>query len=561
MERFQFGAAEQALIERSCIPMAVFQSGEDRLVPLTVSAGFCELFDYDPQTVYTVLEKEPFRGIYPEDLERISDFAFRFSKDPDLYYNCVYRTQAGEGYRLVHVQGQHEVLADGSSLLLLCYTDEGLWPPENDEDSNPALLQMRHDQEMHSSLNHDHLTGLLNMSGMFAQAKEERPVLISEGKLPAFVYFDIYGMKFFNSRYGFAKGDELLQGVAGILVDQFGCNHCCRFGLDHFGVLTTDEHLEEKLNMVFAECEKLNNGTSHPIRVGICLDRDEKQEISECFDRARHACSLNHWGFRSQFFYFSDDMKKENERRRHITDNLDRAITEGWLQAYYQPIILAETEEITHEEALARWIDPEYGYLPPSEFIPVLESTGMIYKVDLFVLEQILKKMNHKKAAGQKIIPNSINLSRTDFDSCDIVSEICRRVDEAGVPREYLAIEITESMLGQDEAFVENQILRFRKLGFAVWMDDFGSGYSSLDILQNVSFDLIKFDMRFVQKIENSKAGRIILSQLIKMIGDLNMDTLAEGVETREQVDFLQKNGCGKLQGFFYSRAVPYVEN
>ena len=168
--------------------------------------------------------------------------------------------------------------------------------------------------------------------------------------------------------------------------------------------------------------------------------------------------------------------------------------------------------------------------------------------------------MKHQKEIGRKIIPNSINLSRTDFDSCDIVSEICRRVDKAEIPRECLAIEITESMLGQDEAFVEKQILRFQELGFDVWMDDFGSGYSSLNILQNVSFDLIKFDMRFVHQIENSKAGRIILSQMIKMVGDLGMDTLAEGVETQEQVNLLHKYGCSKLQGYFYSCAVPYAE-
>jgi len=154
-------------------------------------------------------------------------------------------------------------------------------------------------------------------------------------------------------------------------------------------------------------------------------------------------------------------------------------------------------------------------------------------------------------------VPHSINLSRSDFDACDIVEEIRRRVDAAGVAHDRITIEITESVVGSDFGFMKGQIERFQKLGFPVWMDDFGSGYSSLDVLQSIPFDLIKFDMSFMQKLDEGDSGKIILTELMKMATSLGVDTVCEGVETPEQVAFLQEIGCSKLQGYFFEKPLP----
>ena len=154
----------------------------------------------------------------------------------------------------------------------------------------------------------------------------------------------------------------------------------------------------------------------------------------------------------------------------------------------------------------------------------------------------------------------SLNLSRVDFDTCDIVEEVTRRVDAAGIPRDALTIEVTESIIGRDFEFMKDQIERFQSLGFKVWMDDFGSGYSALDVLEDIHFDLIKFDMHFIQRFDEGEKSKTILRDLLKMTCDLGLETITEGVETPEQAAFLKNAGCTKLQGFYFSRPIPYEE-
>ena len=174
------------------------------------------------------------------------------------------------------------------------------------------------------------------------------------------------------------------------------------------------------------------------------------------------------------------------------------------------------------------------------------------------MLDRVLEHIRIKDAEGYYIVPHSINISRADFDACDMVEEIRRRVDSAGVRRDRISIEITESVIGSDFDFIKLQIERFQELGFSVWMDDFGSGYSSLDVLQSIKFNLLKFDMGFMRRLDENTDGRIILTELMKMASALGVDTVCEGVETAEQAHFLQEIGCSKLQGFFFSRPNPF---
>lgn len=253
--------------------------------------------------------------------------------------------------------------------------------------------------------------------------------------------------------------------------------------------------------------------------------------------------------------------EKESEiMRSYIKANIDRAIAENWIKAYYQPIVRAVNTRVCDEEALARWIDPEKGFLSPADFIPHLEETGLIYKLDLYVLEQTLKKMRDMKERGLDVVSHSINLSRSDFDACDIVEEIRKRVDDSGFGRDMISIEITESIIGGEFEFMKEQIDRFRDLGFTVWMDDFGSGYSSLNVLQSISFDLIKFDMSFMRRLDDGESGKVILTELMKMATNLGVDTVCEGVETESQVRFLQEIGCSKLQGYYFNKPHSYEE-
>ena len=157
------------------------------------------------------------------------------------------------------------------------------------------------------------------------------------------------------------------------------------------------------------------------------------------------------------------------------------------------------------------------GFLSPADFISELEDARLIYKLDLYVLEQVLKKIRSRMNAKEEIVPQSINLSRSDFETCDIVEEIRKRVDDAGVERNMISVEITEGIIGENFDYMKEQISRFQDLGFKVWMDDFGSGYSSLNVLHSISFDLIKFDQSFTKKLLEEERGRIILKDMMKM--------------------------------------------
>ena len=404
---------------------------------------------------------------------------------------------------------------------------------------------------------YDLLTGLSGMTHFFGFVEEERKKMLAAGGEPAFLYLNFSGMKFFNKEKGFVKGDELLKAFAARLSFVFGKKYCSRFGSDHFAVFTQEADLEKKINDLFVIWQEDNNGDYLPIRLGIYLNRMEPTDISSSYDRAKAACDAIPGTYYSTFRYYDTSMLISAEQQHYIISHLDQAISEKWIEVYYQPIIRSSSGRVCDEEALARWIDPEKGFLPPGEFIPVLENAKLAYKLDLYVLDRILEKLAYMEKEGFYLVPQSLNISRSDFEVCDIVDEIWKRVDAAGVDPEKITIEITESVIGNDLVIINRQIEKFQNLGFPVWMDDFGSGYSSLNVLQCIKFNLIKFDMIFMKKLDEGVNGKIILTEMMKLATSLGVDTICEGVETEEQVRFLQEIGCSKMQGYYFCKPVP----
>jgi diguanylate cyclase (GGDEF)-like protein len=241
---------------------------------------------------------------------------------------------------------------------------------------------------------------------------------------------------------------------------------------------------------------------------------------------------------------------------QYFIDNLDRAMAEEWIKAYHQPLLRAASGMVSEEEALARWEDPKKGMFIASDFVPVLDRAHLSYKLDLYMVERVLNKMKGQGEHGLFIVPESINISRSDFDSCDMVKEITKRIDASGLPREKISVELSEKVISSDVEFMKKQVERFHDEGIRVWMDDFGSGHSSLLLLTTVKFDLLKIDESLVGYIGKNEAGQIILTELIKTALALGIDTVAEGIETKEQADFLMEIGCTKLQGFYFIHPV-----
>lgn len=239
--------------------------------------------------------------------------------------------------------------------------------------------------------------------------------------------------------------------------------------------------------------------------------------------------------------------------------HIDEAIEKGYIKVYYQPVIRAVSKKLCGMEALARWIDPEKGFMSPGEFIPSLEKSGEIYKLDSYIIEKVCENYSIQSRQNNKVIPVSFNLSRIDFFKTDIFRVVEDAVKKYDVPRDMVNIEITESLFVKDADKIGREIKRFRDAGYLVWMDDFGSGYSSLNVLKDYEFDELKIDMAFLSTF-NERSRKIILS-IVYMAKLIGIQTLAEGVETEEQYEFLRKTGCEKIQGYYFGKPLPYADS
>ena len=565
MERYRFSEKEQALMESMDVPFAVFQLVEQRIVTIVVTRGFCALVgSMDREKVYAAMDHDTFRNVHPDDIARLGNAVYLFMKNGGRL-ESVYRLRNadGPGYRVIHAYGQHMYMDTGVRLAQIWYADEGIYSEERNQgrwELSESLGNAIHEESILRASYYDYLTGLPSMTYFFELAEASKQAIREKGDNPALLYMDFSGMKFYNTRHGFAEGDKLLRAFSRILIRIFGVERCCRIGADHFAVQTEETGLEEKIRQMFEECRQMNEGSTLPLHVGVYPRQTESVHTSVACDRAKLACNSLRGTYGMAVNYYSQDLNDDAEKRQYIIENIDRAIEEGWIQVYYQAIIRVANDRVCDEEALSRWIDPVRGFLSPADFIPALEESKLIYKLDLYVVEQVLEKIKKQGEVGIYVIPQSVNLSRSDFESCDIVEEICRRVDEAGVDRSLLTIEITESVIGSDFEFMKAQVERFQELGFSVWMDDFGSGYSSLDVLQSIHFDLIKLDMRFMQQFDSSDECRVILTELARMAAGLGVETVCEGVEKLEQIEFLREIGCTKAQGFLYGRPTPFSE-
>ena len=239
----------------------------------------------------------------------------------------------------------------------------------------------------------------------------------------------------------------------------------------------------------------------------------------------------------------------------YIVSHFAEALEQGRIQAFFQPVFASIAGMIISAEALARWRDPDGGMLSPADFIPALEKHGLIYDLDMEVLRQTCAFYRALRDRGTPVPCFSVNLSRLDFSrggDARLFERVVETLGQYGVPHEAIKLEITESLMLEDIGTFRKLFRQFRDAGFTLWIDDFGSGYSSLNVLQSYSFDVVKFDMQFLHNF--TPKGRQLLASLIRMAKSLGMHTLTEGVEAREQQDFLISVGCELQQGFFYSR-------
>ena len=377
----------------------------------------------------------------------------------------------------------------------------------------------------------------------------------------ALVYFNIENFKHYNQRYGFSAGDTLIRHVALSILEAFPDCIAGRFAADQFVVLARETEVEGGAHVVRRAFRREHKDSSIWLRAGYYLITAGDTDAGVVCDRAKLACDELR-GRRDVFLRrYDDELQRHIMWRRYVLDHYEEALRNKWIQAWCQPIVRVATGETCDVEALARWIDPTEGVVPPSEFVPVLEDARVIHLMDLAIIRDVCAACNDLAMRGKPYLPVSFNLSRLDFELCDIVSEVTNILDEYGIPHSMIAVEVTESALMGNQEFLKDEIDRFRAQDIAVWMDDFGSGYSSLNVLKDYTFDLVKVDMGFLRGLEYGEQSRVMLSKVIDMTKELGLKTLVEGVETKEHYDFVRSLGCGRAQGWHFGKASPKPES
>ena len=409
----------------------------------------------------------------------------------------------------------------------------------------------------------EEIDGLTGLSNMYAFRKNAQEIIddedIKERGL-AIIYFDVENFKIYNAKYGFEAGDRFLQNLSKNLSKIFNDLLVARFSDDHFVVLTYRNAIEARIEDLHRRVINYNPEAETGLRAGIYYVEVNDNDISIACDKARMACNSIKKNYESIYRFYDKEIGDEINLRQYIIHHIGDAVLKGYIQVYYQPIVRVISGRVCGFEALARWIDPDHGFLMPGDFIPILEDAHLIYKLDAYVIRRVCEDIKDFMGKGKKPLPVSINLSRIDFHQRDMYRIVNDAVVGNHIPRSLIHVEITESALDDSFDVLKGTVEKFRRGGYQVWMDDFGSGYSSLNLLKDFEFDVLKFDMKFLQDFRSKPKETAIWENVINMAEEIGIQTLAEGVETLETWDFLKRVGCEKAQGYFFGRPMPKEE-
>ncbi|MBO4899779.1 MAG: EAL domain-containing protein [Lachnospiraceae bacterium] len=406
----------------------------------------------------------------------------------------------------------------------------------------------------------DELTGIHNMNYFNQEAAYSLKDESKDIDNRIFLFFNIENFKTYNDQIGYQAGNAYLKKIAELIRDTFEGDPTARWSDDHFVVLTDADTAEEKTEIIRKAIHEDTESVYLELKAGGYRPLSSDLDPRIAIDYARYACSLTKNKFGLNYKEYDKDVDDIFHRRQYVVNNIDTAISNGYIQVYYQPVVWADSREVCGAEALARWIDPTYGFLSPADFVPVLEDNRLIHKLDAFMLKQVCKDLREELNEGLRTIPVSINFSRLDFELMDVVKELEDNTHKYAVPKDFIHVEITESALTDDDGFIYDIMKKLHECGYSVWLDDFGSGYSSLNVLKDYHFDMMKIDMKFLAHFETNKDAPIILNTVIKLAADLKMMSLTEGVETAQIADFLTKAGCGRLQGYYFGKPMPKKE-
>lgn len=429
--------------------------------------------------------------------------------------------------------------------------------------------QRAHEKAVQKLAQQDQLTGLPNRVLLLDRLRQAIAVAKRYDRQVALMSLNLDRFKQINNSLGHNVGDALLQQVAGRLaLGVRSSDTVSRLGGDEFVILLPEISSTRDVAMI---ADKMISHIAHPYlideqelvispSVGICLFPDDGEEPDKLLRNADAALfNAKESGGRC-YKFFTPEMNTRAAERLALESRLRRAIEKGEFQLHYQPQIDLQSGKIIGCEALIRWQHPELGMVPPAEFIPIAEDSGLIVSIGEWVMREAAEQVRRWQADGLDSFHVAVNIASPHFQQPDFTDHVAAILQETGLAPKYLELEVTESMLMDDRTLNLDTLTRLKKMGLRLSIDDFGTGYSSLAYLKRFPVDTLKVDRSFVKDTPAADDDAAIASAIIAMAHSLRLEVVAEGVETSSQLEFLKAHGCEYVQGYLISRPVPAAE-
>ena len=424
-----------------------------------------------------------------------------------------------------------------------------------------GIIRLRETAAMINMIQYDRLTGLYSKQYFYQQAGEV--LLRNPDQQYDIICSDIENFKLINDVFGVKAGDRLLRGIGNAYAERLkGIGICGRLNSDQFACLL--KHRDDYTDDMFIEASILTNGLLdiHNIvmKWGIYNVEDRSVSIEQICDRALLAARSIKGQYGKYFAIYDDTLRNQLLREQAITDSMESALSQNQFLVYLQPKYRIKDEVLVGAEALVRWNHPVWGFLSPAEFIPLFEKNGFITRLDRFVWEKACAVLHDWDERGYYPMSVSVNVSRADIYNEDLADTLVKIIEKYDLDPSRLHLEITETAYTENPKQIIDTVTTLRELGFVIEMDDFGSGYSSLNMLNDMPIDILKLDMKFIRSEMAKPKSQGILQFIINLARWMNLSVVAEGVETKAQLLRLTEIGCDYVQGYYFAKPMPCQE-
>ncbi len=425
------------------------------------------------------------------------------------------------------------------------------------------IIELQEDKSIIHGAERDTLTGLYTRDFFTEYIKQLEKYY--PGQPSEIIVINVDHFHLVNELYGRKQGDRVLIHIGMVLTEllEETAGIACRTDADNFYIYcNSSPDYEDILSRIKARLSSTIESSNIKLRMGVYKDIDKNEMVENWLDRAKIACDQIRGDYSRQIEYYNKELYERAKYNERLINDIDDAISSKNLIVYYQPkyYIQSDQPRLQSAEALIRWKHPELGMISPGDFIPLFESNGLIQKLDEYVWKEAARQINKWKEKYGFTVPVSVNVSRMEIYQPELQNNFLKMLEENSLTSKELLLEITESAYSENSDQLIEIVDKLRDAGFKIEMDDFGSGYSSLNMLTSIPIDALKMDMKFIRNMQKDEKSMKLVEMVLEIARFLQVPVIAEGVETETQLKLLKERGCEIIQGYYFSKPVPPEE-